>query len=176
MSKMLKTHRNTIGNLMIALLFVGGCIFLLTGSWDASETEAATGCCGGGGEATLVAETTGGCCGGENPPIETVTGDEVDAWLVQKGRGNSTSNYTCNSDACKGFGDTGKQYANCPARGSGATGNCTGCSKVSTYCDSGCNHSHEKCRRKGCLHAPQRGGCSKADGAGPPCVSICKGN
>ena len=65
MSKMLKTHRNAIGNLMITLLFVGGCIFLLTGSWDASESEAATGCCGGG-EATLVAETTGGCCGGTN--------------------------------------------------------------------------------------------------------------
>ena len=65
MPKMLKTHQNTIGNLMITLLFVGGCIFLLTGSWDASETEAATGCCGGG-EATLVAETTGGCCGGTN--------------------------------------------------------------------------------------------------------------
>ena len=65
MSKMLKTYRNTIGNLMIALLFVGGCIFLLTGSWDASETEAATGCCGGS-EATLVVETTGGCCGETN--------------------------------------------------------------------------------------------------------------
>ena len=36
MSKMLRTHQNTIGNLAIALLFVGGCIFLLTGSWDTS--------------------------------------------------------------------------------------------------------------------------------------------
>lgn len=158
---------------MIALLFVGGCIFLLTGSWDASETEAATGCCGGG--ATLVVETTSGCCGGENPPIETVTGGEVDAWLAQKGGRNPASNYTCSSDACKGYGDAGKQYAHCPARG--GTSNCTDCSRVSRggYCDSGCNHSHEKCRRKGCLHAPQRGGCSKANGAGPPCVSGCKG-
>ncbi len=48
MSKMLRTHQNTIGNLVIALLFVGGCIFLLTGSWDASVSEAAKGCCGGG--------------------------------------------------------------------------------------------------------------------------------
>ncbi len=71
MSKMLRTHQNTIGNLVIALLFVGGCIFLLTGSWDASESEAAKGCCGGdttatsccGGGATLVAATTNGCCG-----------------------------------------------------------------------------------------------------------------
>ncbi len=66
MSKMLRTHQNTIGNLAIALLFVGGCIFLLTGSWDTSESVAAKGCCGGdttatsccGGATTLVAETT----------------------------------------------------------------------------------------------------------------------
>lgn len=172
MSKMLKTHRNTIGNLMIALLFVGGCIFLLTGSWDASEPEAATGCCGGS-EATLVAETTSGCCGGgENPPIETVTGGGVDVLLAQKG-GVDSSSYTCDQEACKGYGDAGKQYANCPARAS--SGNCTGCSMVSTYCDSSCNHQHEPCRRKGCLHAPQRGGCSNA-GGGPPCVPKCKGN
>ena len=59
MCKMLKTHRNAIGNLMITLLFVGGCIFLLTGSWDASEAEAVKGCCGG-------KTTTTGCdaCGG----------------------------------------------------------------------------------------------------------------
>ena len=60
MSKMLKTHQNTIGNLAIALLFVGGCIFMLTGSWDTSETEAAKGCCGG--DTTV----TGGCCGSAN--------------------------------------------------------------------------------------------------------------
>ena len=39
MSKMLKTHQNTIRNVMITLLFVGGCIFLLTGSWDASAVH-----------------------------------------------------------------------------------------------------------------------------------------
>jgi len=65
MSKMFRTHQNTIGNLVIALLFVGGCIFLLTGSWDTSETEAAKGCCGGV-DTTSVAETTGGCCGGQD--------------------------------------------------------------------------------------------------------------
>ena len=47
--------------------------------------------------------------------IETVTGGEVDAWLAQKG-GSSASNYTCNSDACKGYGNPAEQYANCPAR------------------------------------------------------------
>ncbi|MCG8621166.1 MAG: hypothetical protein MJE68_04055 [Proteobacteria bacterium] len=70
MSKMLRTHQNTIGNLVIALLFVGGCIFLLTGSWDTSVSQAAKGCCGGDttatgccGSTTSVAATTGGCCG-----------------------------------------------------------------------------------------------------------------
>ena len=60
MSKMLRTHQNTIGNLAIALLFVGGCIFMLTGSWDTSESVAAKGCCGG--DTTV----TGGCCGSAN--------------------------------------------------------------------------------------------------------------
>ena len=67
MSKMFRAHRNTIGNLAIALLFVGGCIFLLTGSWDTSESEAAKGCCGSDATATtLTAANTGGCCGGTN--------------------------------------------------------------------------------------------------------------
>ena len=81
MSKMLKTHQNTIGNLVIALLFVGGCIFLLTGSWDTSESEAAKGGCGGdttvssccGGSTTLVAETTGGGCGSANTVSDSDT-------------------------------------------------------------------------------------------------------
>lgn len=37
MSKMFRAHQNTIGNLAIALLFVGGCIFLLTGSFKHSD-------------------------------------------------------------------------------------------------------------------------------------------
>ena len=65
MSKMFRTHQNAIGNLAVALLFVGGCIFLLTGSWDTSESVEAKGCCGGdatnycGGGTILVAETAG---------------------------------------------------------------------------------------------------------------------
>lgn len=103
MSKMLKTHRNTIGNLMIALLFVGGCLFLLTGSWDASETEAATGCCGGG-EPTLVAETTGGCCGSTDQVSNFYNctcldnDDQTDASCncdAEDNCNNSTSSYGC---------------------------------------------------------------------------------
>ena len=52
---------------MITLLFVGGCIFLLTGSWDASETEAATGCCGGGAALTSFAANSGGDFGSDIP-------------------------------------------------------------------------------------------------------------
>lgn len=44
MSKILKTHQKTIGNLAIALLFLGGCIFMFTSSWNAPETEAASSC------------------------------------------------------------------------------------------------------------------------------------
>ena len=59
MSKMFRTHQNTIGNLAIALLFVGGCIFLLTGSWDAPETEAGNSSC----RKNTMAQ---GCCRGTN--------------------------------------------------------------------------------------------------------------
>ena len=64
MSKMLRTHQNKISNLAVALLLLGGCVFILTGSWNAPETVAASSCCGGGATATtLTTATTGGCCG-----------------------------------------------------------------------------------------------------------------
>ena len=95
MSKMLKTHQNTIGNLVIALLFVGGCIFLLTGSWDTSESEAAKGCSGGdttvsscGGGKTLVAETTVGGCGSANQLSGSNGNDD-------SGSNGNTDDYKC---------------------------------------------------------------------------------
>ncbi len=109
---MLKTHRNTIGNLMITLLFVGGCIFLLTGSWDASEAEEAKGCCGGGGAALtsfaannggdfgsdipMDAEVTGGCCGGEGKVIPS-SSNSACTCLSEAGTscGSSCDNGTC---------------------------------------------------------------------------------
>ena len=92
MLKMFKTHRNTIGNLMIVLMFVGGCTFMLIGSWDAPETEAASsgggeiaattlaaGCCGGNGIA-MGAETIASCCGGkDNVPIASDSNDNDDS-------------------------------------------------------------------------------------------------
>ncbi len=57
---MFKTHRNTIVNTMIALLFVGGCMFLLSGNWDAGETEDVCGYCG----SDVTTTSTCGCCDG----------------------------------------------------------------------------------------------------------------
>lgn len=91
--------------------------------------------------------------------IETVTDGEVDAWLAQEGVGNSGSNYTCNSNDCNE-----KNWSNCPARGSGATGNCTGCTYTSKYCSNSCTRSHTKCP------CPVSG-CSKYNGGQTSCPS-----
>ena len=103
MSKMLKTHQNTISNLVIALLFVGGCIFLLTGSWDTSESEAAKGCSGGdttvsscGGGKTLVAETTVGGCGSANQLSGSNGNDDYKCDCLDPG--NEDSGCGCTSD------------------------------------------------------------------------------
>ena len=115
MPKMLKTHQNTIGNFMIALLFVGGCIFFLTGSWDTSESEAAKGCCGGG-DATLVAATTGGCCGST---------DQVS---------NSYSSSLSNSYSCTCLDNDDQTDASCDCDAEDNCDNSTG----SYSCGGGC--------------------------------------
>lgn len=67
MYKMLNTHQNTIGILMIALFFVGGSIFMSTDSWDASDLDAANGYSDGDQSATiLTVSSTNGCDGGTN--------------------------------------------------------------------------------------------------------------
>ncbi len=106
MSKILKTHQNTIGNLAIALLFVGGCIFLLTGSWDTSESVAAKGCCGGdttatsccGGGTTLVAATTGGCCGSTNRLSDS--DDDYNCNCLDTDNVDADCGYCSSSDNC----------------------------------------------------------------------------
>ena len=62
MNRMLKTHRNTIVNTMIALLFVGGCVFLMAVSWDAGEAEDVCDYCG----ADVTTTSTCDCCDGQN--------------------------------------------------------------------------------------------------------------
>lgn len=133
MPKMLKTHQNTIGNLAIVLLFVGGCIFLLTGSWDASETEAATGCCGGS-EPTLVAETTG-CCGGGTNKAPRAAGDaDCDCIAGTAGHDENATCGLCRDNHC-GNKTNGKI---CISGCSGDNGACgpegTKCNEEVAYC------------------------------------------
>jgi len=148
MSKMLKTHQNTIGNLVIALLFVGGCIFLLTGSWDTSESEAAKGCCGGdttvksccGGGTTLVAETTGSCCGSTNQLS-----------------GSGSSNCDCL--------DKGNEDANCGACGSSNCGGDTTLQECAGTCaGNNCGPGNDHCNETDfltvCNEETNKAGCS----------------
>ena len=62
MRKFMKTHRRIIGNTMIALLFVSGCLFLLAGNWDAGETKDVCGACGADVTTTSICD----CCDGAN--------------------------------------------------------------------------------------------------------------
>ena len=62
MREFMKTHRSLIGNTMIALLFVSGCLFLLAGNWDAGETKDVCASCG----ADVTTTSACGCCDGEN--------------------------------------------------------------------------------------------------------------
>ena len=128
MSKMFKTHQNTIGNVIIALLFVGGCIFLLTGSWDTSVSEAAKGCCGGDTTATLV---DGGSCGSTNKVSEAAGNPDCKCIA---GKENGDSNHDndakcglCDISYCGGSNTDAK----------GCASDCTG--------DSGCGPEGTKC-------------------------------
>lgn len=97
--------------------------------------------------------------------VETATGDEVEAWLAAASGGGSGNSYTCDNDLCTGKSPMSPgQYRNCPARGSKASGNCTGCSRVTSYCKGTCKNKHESCRRAhGCPHGySQPGSCSEA--------------
>lgn len=42
MSKLFRTHQNTIGYLVIALLLIGSCVFMFTDSWNTPEDVDAT--------------------------------------------------------------------------------------------------------------------------------------
>ena len=142
MSKMLKTHQKTIGNLVIALLFVGGCIFLLTGSWDTSVSEAVSSCCGG---KTTEAVLAGGCCGGGE--ADTVS-DSESCKCVSTTTSCSTDNCDpADNDTCK---DATPKRA-CPAQKSDGT---TSCQNTST--DGSCLGN--SCDRNICTRADQCAG------------------
>ncbi len=141
MSKMLRTHQNTIGNLAIALLLLGGCVFILTGSWNSPETVAASSCCGGGATATtLTATTTGGCCGSANQVSDS------------------------GSSKCDCL-DPGNTEADCNACGSSNCGNDTTLQECSGTC-AGLNcgpekkHCNEKDFSSVCNNETNKAGCS----------------
>ena len=133
MRKMLKTHQNTIGNLAITLLFVGGCIFLLTGSWDASETEAATGCCGGG-DATLVAGATGGCCGGTNKASSSGNSD-CDCLSGTAGNDENPQCHLCGDSYCGHDTDGQTCMDDCNPKDCGPAEEATKCKTLKTVCE-----------------------------------------
>ena len=133
--KKILNQPNLVGSVMIALLFSAGLVYAF--AFDGFN-------------------------------VETVTGGEVEAWLAQQASNDKSGDtvYTCDSDACKGDGNAAHQYSECPSRssiGNATKENCTGCSKVTDYCKTGCPHGHSNCRkRKGCPQAKKYGGCSNA--------------
>lgn len=145
---MLKTYQNTIGNLMIALLFVGGCIFLLTGSWDASETEAATGCCGGG-EPTLVAETTGCCGGGTNKAPRAAGNADCDCIAGKAGHGENAKCGLCAANDCGNETDGKVCGSDCTADPEcGPEG--TKCNEEEVFCENSDNRHFCQGNSEGC--------------------------
>lgn len=133
MSKMFKTHQNTIGNLAITLLFVGGCIFLLTGSWDAAESETAKGCCGGDTTATtLTAVSTGGCCGGANKLTDSgcscVSGANcsTDVCATSTSCGNNSTTDVC-VNSCSGKKNKCKSDGCCDGKICSKATKCSNC-------------------------------------------------
>ena len=62
MIKVFYKNRKTIENLAIALLSIGVCVVVFTGSWNAPETNAASSCCSGQQTIALDAETANDSC------------------------------------------------------------------------------------------------------------------
>ena len=102
--------------------------------------------------------------------VETATGSEVEAWLAAASSGSSSGSpsYTCDSDMCTGESPQSPgRYWNCPARGTNASQDCTGCSRVTNYCRTKpkCSKGHHgTCRDTGgCPYGySQPGSCSNA--------------
>ncbi len=91
---MLKTHQKTIGYVIIALMYVGGCIFLMSGSNVTSETESACSCCSGTNQlsnsevcCSVVANSAGN-------PTDNNTSD--DAFVVISKNKSGFTTTTCN--------------------------------------------------------------------------------
>ena len=105
-------NRNTIGQFMVALIFLGTFGFLFTFDGFVSESQA-SGCCGSGeaavtsfaadssgdfgSEIPMDAPATDGCCGGEDNTI--LTSDSSDCNCLNDG---TTSCGKCGDSTCSG--------------------------------------------------------------------------
>lgn len=145
-------NRNTIGQFMVALIFLGTFGFLFTYDGFVSKS-AATSCCGGGeaavtsftadssgdyGSDILMDAATGGCCGGENKVIPSSSnngdGDPCDC-LFEPGSSEDRECGSCDyDDEC----------------GGPATGCDTGCSCSHPCCYDGQKCKGSLCEGKGC--------------------------
>ena len=108
-------NRNTIGQFMVALMFLGTFGFLFTFDGFVSDSQA-SGCCSGGEAAvtSFAADSsgdygsdipmdaaTGGCCGGQDKPIASSSNnnsDEVCACGYQGCPGSGCS--SCSTKSC----------------------------------------------------------------------------
>ncbi len=123
MIRIFNRNRNTIGQFMVALIFLGtfGFLFMFDGFAVKSEAKS---CCGGGAPAVTTfaadssgdfgsdtpmdAEATDGCCGGEGkviPSSSNSNGDDPCDCLFEPGSsedrecGSCASNYECGGPA-----------------------------------------------------------------------------
>ncbi len=143
-------NRNTIGQFMVALIFLGTFAFLFTYNGFAAKAEA-KGCCGGGAPAVTTfaadssgdfgsdipmdAEPAGGCCG----EADTLSGSSESncSTCIEGSSGCSI----CSSDnACGGDQDGCPSKNECYNGKRGCRGGCDGkICKSATPCDGQCD-------------------------------------
>lgn len=133
-------NRNTIGQFMVALIFLGtfGFLFMFDGFTAKSEAKS---CCGGapavttfaadsssdyGSDVPIDAESTGGCCSGEGKVIP------------------SSSNNS--GDGCTCLGGNPCSYCDSPPAGGCGTNSCPGgCGCESDCCTLDCKQAGDPC-------------------------------
>ena len=146
-------NRNTIGQFMVALIFLGTFGFLFTYDGFVSESQA-SGCCGGGeaavtsfaadssgdygGGIPMDAPITGGCCSGEDKVIPSSNNNDDDDPCDCLFEPGPSENRECGSCA----------YNN--ECGGPATGCDTGCPCSHPCCYDGQKCKGSLCEGKGC--------------------------
>ena len=156
MPEMLKTYQHTIGNFVIVLFLVSGCIFLLTGSWSPPESEVMSGCCGGS-ETTLGAEARGyGCCSSPNKVSDkdarVSVGYSYSSGNCDDSSGNcDDSSGNCDDSSGNCDDNFGSSFPDCG-------GKCTAVDGQAANCQ-GSSCTFKKCKNKPTPHdMPREGG------------------